>query len=451
LTRYSQYIKRINIFSDFIILNLCYIAMYYYKLEAYHPPFTFMLFYINFAWLFATSIIKPYDISRTSTFYIVLRSFLMLMAMHVLLVCAYYVFEQSQRYSREFLALFYLSVFVCMFVYRMIFHFAIKLARKRGMNYRNIVIITQKDNPVQVQDILDSRPEYGYRIRKIIDGSANLDELKQYCLSNNIHEIFYSISLVKHDTLAELMVFAEENLIRVRLIADFKWVTVRDLELEKIGTVPILKVHTTPLDNWDAQLIKRIFDIVFSSLVIAFLLSWLLPIIAIIIKLDSKGPAFFKQRRTGRDNQWFWCFKLRTMHLNDESDTLQATANDKRITRVGKFLRKSSLDELPQFFNVLIGDMSVVGPRPHMLKHTEDFSAELDNFMARHKIKPGITGLAQSKGYRGETSAFEMKKNRVKLDLFYINNWTFIFDLKIIFNTIISIIKQDSEPGKLLD
>ncbi|MBK8416564.1 MAG: hypothetical protein IPL22_19880 [Bacteroidetes bacterium] len=162
-----------------------------------------------------------------------------------------------------------------MFVYRLLFHYAIKLARKRGMNYRNIVIITQKDNPIQVQDILDSRPEYGYRIRKIINDNTQFDtdyheELKQYCLTNNIHEIFYSISLIKHDTLADLMVFAEENLIRVRLIADFKWVTVRDLELEKIGTVPILKVHTTPLDNWDAQLIKRIFDIVFSSLVIVF-------------------------------------------------------------------------------------------------------------------------------------------------------------------------------------
>ncbi len=182
---------------------------------------------------------------------------------------------------------------------------------------------------------------------------------------------------------------------------------------------------TTPLDEWDKQVLKRTFDIVFSLLVIVGLLSWLLPILAIIIKLDSKGNLFFKQKRTGRDNRTFWCYKLRTMYANEHSDTLQATKNDQRITRVGQFLRSSSLDELPQFFNVLIGDMSVVGPRPHMLKHTQDFSEELEKFMVRHQIKPGITGLAQSRGYRGETSGFEQKKNRVKLDLFYVKYWSF--------------------------
>lgn len=416
----------------------------------------FMLFYLNFSWMFSTSVIKPYDISRTSTFYFVLRSFIMLMAIHLLLVCAYYVFEQSQRYSREFLAILYGALFSTMFLYRLAFHFAIKYARKHGMNYRNIVVVTQNDNPVQVQSYLESRPEYGYRVKRVIhveepESTSWHDELKDYCLKNHIHEVFYSMSLVRYNTLADLMNFAEENLIRMRLIADFKWVTVRDLELEKIGAVPILKVHTTPLDNWDAQLAKRIFDVVFSLLVIVGLLSWLLPVLAIIIKLTSKGPVFFTQRRTGRDNQWFWCFKLRTMVVNAQSDTLQATENDSRITPFGKFLRKTSMDELPQFFNVLIGDMSVVGPRPHMLKHTEDFSAELNNFMARHKIKPGITGLAQSKGYRGETKELEKKKIRVKLDLFYINNWSFLFDLKIIFNTIIQIIKQDDEPQKITE
>ncbi len=407
-----------------------------------------MLFYINFAWFFATSMVKPYDISRTSSFYRVLRSSLFVLAVHVLLVCAYYVFEQAHRYSRELLLLMYTNLFIFIFLYKLLFHYAIKFARKNGMNYRNVVIVSQNDNPIQLQNFLSSHPEYGYRVKRVMDTNHPenenfMNEIKSYCIENGIHEIFYSMSAVNYESLAELMNFAEENLIRMRLIADFKWVTFRDLEMERIGDVPVMKVHTTPLDDWDKQLIKRIFDIAFSSIIIVTLLSWLLPILAILIKIDSKGPAFFRQRRTGRDNKWFWCFKLRTMYVNDQSDELQATENDERITPLGKFLRSSSLDEMPQFFNVLIGDMSVVGPRPHMLKHTQDFSVEVDKFMTRHKIKPGITGLAQSMGYRGETDEFEKKKNRVKLDLFYMNNWTFYFDMKIIVNTVVSILKPN--------
>jgi exopolysaccharide biosynthesis polyprenyl glycosylphosphotransferase len=249
--------------------------------------------------------------------------------------------------------------------------------------------------------------------------------------------------MVNYTALANLIHFAEENLIRVRLVADFRWVNFTDLEIERIGDIPVIKLHTTPLDNWNNQLLKRTFDILFSLLVIIGLLSWLLPLLAVAIKLDSRGPVFFRQKRTGRDNRSFWCLKLRTMHVNSESDSKQATRNDSRITKTGSFLRNSSLDELPQFFNVLLGDMSVVGPRPHMLKHTSEFNAEVDRFMERHKIKPGITGLAQSKGYRGETADFEKLKNRVKLDLFYVNNWSFLFDLQIIFATIRLIFKKD--------
>ena len=452
MTRYSQYIKRINIVSDLLLLNLCYILVFYYKFGAFHQPFSFMLVYINIAWFIATSAVNPYDISRTSSFYRVLRSSVLVLLVHILLVFAYYVFEQPHRYSRELLLLMYSSLFVVTFVYKLLFHFAIKYARKHGLNYRNIVIVTQNDNPVQLQSFITAHPEYGYRVKKVINAgdpqNANYHEdLKSYCLENGIHEIFYSMSLVNYDTLAELMSFAEENLIRMRLVADFKWVTFRDLEIEKMGDIPVMKVHTTPLDDWDKQLIKRIFDIVFSSIIIITLLSWLLPILAIMIKVDSRGPVFFRQRRTGRDNKWFWCYKLRTMYVNNESDTRQATQNDERITQFGHFLRNSSFDELPQFFNVLIGDMSVVGPRPHMLQHTIDFSAEVDNFMARHKIKPGITGLAQSKGYRGETDDTEKKKNRVKLDLFYVNNWSFFFDLQIIAETVVSLFRQPVRSG----
>jgi putative colanic acid biosysnthesis UDP-glucose lipid carrier transferase len=411
-----------------------------------------MLVYINVAWFFATSMVRPYDVSRSSSFYRVLRSSVLVLLAHILLVFAYYVFEQPHRYSRELLLMMYTSLFAVTFIYKLSFHLAIRYARKLGYNYRNVVIVTHDESPMQIQSYISHHPELGYRVLKVINVNDPrnhnfVEPLKEYCLENGVHEIFYSISLVNYDTLNDLMNFAEDNLIRMRLIADFKWMAFRDLEMEKLGGVPVMKVHTTPLDDWDKQLVKRIFDIVFSAVIIVGLLSWLLPILAIGIKVDSRGPVFFRQRRTGRDNKWFWCLKLRTMYVNDQSDTLQATANDQRITPFGRFLRNSSLDELPQFFNVFIGDMSVVGPRPHMLKHTADFAVEVENFMSRHKIKPGITGLAQSMGYRGETDEYEKKKNRLKLDLFYVNNWTFLFDLQIIGMTILSLFKPLGKGG----
>ncbi|WP_448636348.1 exopolysaccharide biosynthesis polyprenyl glycosylphosphotransferase [Pedobacter panaciterrae] len=184
---------------------------------------------------------------------------------------------------------------------------------------------------------------------------------------------------------------------------------------------------------------KRLFDVVFSSLVIIFILSWLYPLIAILIKMQSKGPVLFKQLRSGRNDEPFWCYKFRSMKVNDASDKKQATKDDDRITPIGKFLRRSSLDEMPQFFNVFMGSMSVVGPRPHMLKHTEEYKAIINQYMVRQFLKPGITGWAQVNGFRGETKATEDMENRVKCDIHYLENWDSMFDVKIIFMTVLNV------------
>src|SRR5688572_14796548 len=202
----------------------------------------FMLMYINIAWFVSTSIIKPYDVSRTSSFFRVLRSSIYVLLVHMLLVFAYYVFEQSHRYSREFLLVMYSGLFTLTFIYKLFFHLTVKYFRRKGWNYRNVVIVTQEDNPLQLQYFLSSHPEYGYRVNKVVhvnhpESGNNHEELKSYCVEHKIHEIFYSMSLVNYDTLADLMNFAEENLIRMRLIADFKWVTFRDLELERFGQI----------------------------------------------------------------------------------------------------------------------------------------------------------------------------------------------------------------------
>jgi putative colanic acid biosysnthesis UDP-glucose lipid carrier transferase len=207
------------------------------------------------------------------------------------------------------------------------------------------------------------------------------------------------------------------------------------VDVDYSGPTPILSIKKEPLEVTTNKIFKRAFDIIFSFFVITLVFSWLFPILAVLIKMGSKGSVFFIQKRSGIDNKEFNCMKFRTMVVNNESDTKQATSNDPRITKMGRFLRASNFDELPQFFNVLMGDMSVVGPRPHMVQHTYMYSKLIEPFMVRHWVKPGITGLAQAKGFRGETKDINQMLNRVKMDIFYIQNWSLSFDFKIIFQT----------------
>lgn len=236
---------------------------------------------------------------------------------------------------------------------------------------------------------------------------------------------------------------ADRYCIRLKFIPDFSGLGNHSFKAAHFNNFHVITPRNEPLQNGYNRLIKRVFDIVFSVSVVLFLLSWLYPIIAIIIKKQSKGPVLFKQLRTGKKNQSFWCYKFRSMTVNSESDSLQAQKEDARVTPIGKFIRRTSIDELPQFFNVLQGDMSVVGPRPHMLKHTQDYNEQINNFMVRHFVKPGITGLAQVSGFRGETKKVSDMKRRVNADIDYVQNWSLIKDIKICLLTIIVTLKGD--------
>jgi undecaprenyl-phosphate galactose phosphotransferase/putative colanic acid biosynthesis UDP-glucose lipid carrier transferase len=237
-------------------------------------------------------------------------------------------------------------------------------------------------------------------------------------------------------------------MVRIRYIPDFQQYTKASrvqISFYGNGNVPVLMLRKEPLEINLNRIIKNVFDFFFSLFVIIFMFSWLFPILVVIIKLNSKGPVFFVQKRTGRDNVPFNCYKFRTMYVNDGADKVQASQNDSRVTKVGSFLRRTSIDELPQFFNVLAGKMSVVGPRPHMLLHTEQYSELIDNFLVRHYAKPGITGWAQVNGYRGETKDLSDMEGRVEHDIWYIENWSFILDLKIIWKTIADVFQGDKK------
>jgi len=206
--------------------------------------------------------------------------------------------------------------------------------------------------------------------------------------------------------------------------------------MKSVRKLTMINPQEIPLDNLSARVFKRTFDIVVSSLSILFIFSWLFPIVILFIKLGSKGPIFFVQDRTGINNRIFKCIKFRSMRVNSNANIKQATLNDSRITRFGHIMRNSHIDELPQFFNVLIGQMSIVGPRPHMLKHTEVYSGLIKYYLVRHYVKPGITGWAQVSGYCGETDELWQMEKRVEYDMFYINNWYFLWDIKILWSTV---------------
>jgi putative colanic acid biosynthesis UDP-glucose lipid carrier transferase len=224
-----------------------------------------------------------------------------------------------------------------------------------------------------------------------------------------------------------LIDFADNNLKVLKFLPDNKEIYTKKMNYDYYGYLPILSLRSIPIDDPINQIIKRVFDIALSIFVLVFILTWLTPILAILIQLESKGPVFYKE---------FSCYKFRSMKPNPTAHIHQVTRGDTRITKVGKFIRKTSIDELPQFINVLFGDMSVVGPRPHMVSHTEMYAERIDKFMVRHFVKPGITGLAQVSGFRGEVETDDDIINRVKYDIFYVENWSLLLDIKILLLTI---------------
>jgi Undecaprenyl-phosphate glucose phosphotransferase len=328
-------------------------------------------------------------------------------------------------------------------LWRLVFVYTLGILRAKGYNLRKVVIIGSSQLSNRLVNHLRAHPEYGYYVHHTFSNtpkSQEVSELQKYILNHEIDELYCCLPTMDYDYLKYLIDFGHEHRVKVKLIGNLQGHLPGNLletpKPEWYGTIPVINVTSIPLDNWRNRFVKRLFDIAFSLLVIGFVFTWLLPVIAIAIKITSRGPVFFRQKRTGLNGREFVCWKFRTMRTNNDADTKQATKHDPRVTPIGAFLRKTSLDELPQFFNVLAGNMSVVGPRPHPIKLNEQYSSQIHKFNHRHSVKPGITGLAQAKGYRGETATFDKMNNRVRLDRLYVERWLFALDIKIIFLTL---------------
>lgn len=321
---------------------------------------------------------------------------------------------------------------------------------------KDLIIVGDGPAAEEIFQYCEDQTVRGYRFRGVFNESpiegplgerrmGDVEAAKAYAVQNRIDILYCALPGTRREQITDLMEFCERNTIRFRVIpsAESFIPVVKTSDLEFHGAVPVSKIRREPMDRPMNRVVKRAFDIVFSLSVIVLVFSWLFPLLAVLVKLSSRGPVFFKQMRLGRDNKEFVCWKFRSMRMNDQADTKQATKNDPRVTAVGRFLRKSNLDEMPQFLNVLMGQMSVVGPRPHPIRLNQQYREIIDKYMVRHFVLPGITGWAQVNGFRGETRTPELMERRVELDVWYLENWSFLLDLRIVVKTVTNMFGKD--------
>ena len=329
-------------------------------------------------------------------------------------------------------------------LYRLTLDSVLEKYRATGGNILRCLVIGQNSHVENLYNEILEHPELGYRCDGVYSFDSKNKSISAPYLGKFVDlnesdlyifdRIFFSQKL-KISNQEKIIKTADSLNIKVSLIPELAFYDFKNFFISKISTVPYVSINTLPLDNFFNLTIKRVFDIVFSTLIIILILSWMIPIFGLFIKLGSKGPVFFMQKRDGYKGVHFKCIKFRTMVVNSNADSKWANDNDSRLTRFGKFLRLTTLDEMPQFLNVLFGDMSVVGPRPHPIKLNKEYQDLIEGFNKRHRFKPGITGLAQSLGYSGFVSSSKDMSDRVKMDVFYFKNWNLILDFKIVYKT----------------
>ncbi len=443
--RYSGYLRPISYAIDLFIIQV----MAYYLFFSLSINFNF-LFFTTAVWIFMSLKSNFYEIYRYTQ---VVKIFSLIgkqMGLFVLVVFAFFGFYNQFSIHTNTVFKYVIYTFLLITASKLTIYYLLKKYRTvLGGNYRNTVIIGKNKKTEQLEKFFKDNPEYGYQLQKVFDlrgdEKVEIEDCFEFIQKNEVDEIYSSVAELTNREILMLIDFADNNLKILKFLPDNKEIYTKKLEFDYYGYLPILSLRKIPIQEPFNLFIKRVFDIFISLFVIVGVLSWLTPILAILIKLDSKGPVFFKQKRNGLDYEEFFCYKFRSMKPNPVADLYQVTKGDERITRIGKFLRKTSIDELPQFINVLKGDMSVVGPRPHMVSHTHMYAERIDKFMVRHFIKPGITGLAQVSGYRGEVETDDDIINRVRLDIFYLENWSLLLDLKIVFQTVYNALKGEDK------
>jgi Undecaprenyl-phosphate glucose phosphotransferase len=442
----SSFLKAFFFLFDVIVLNVSIVFSFYLSdnlfLSSSKESFIYLTIYSNLSWLFLTMVSAPYSIANGWPVLKILKNHLAFFLIHSVIIASLVIFF-NRHYSAYQIVLLYTLFSALFFIYRLIFFLFQKLVSPE-IAHRNFLIIGRNSLGIRVREFYLMHPELRYKFKGYVDFdgvSISFPDIDRLHNSEVIHEIFCCAPSITNSDLHQLIDFGLNSLIKVKIIREVNPTAGQTIQLQKFDQRPGIDIPIVHVDEPFNRILKRGFDICFAGFVTLSILSWLVPIIGILIKLDSKGPVFFIQQRKGRRNVSFGCIKFRTMRQNNEADSKQISKSDSRVTRFGSFLRRSSLDEVPQFFNVLLGDMSVVGPRPQMPAHYDQYSGVVEDFMSRHYVKSGITGLAQCMGYRGEIRDITDMENRIRLDRYYIENWSFWLDIKIVFLTVISLIR----------
>lgn len=433
---------------DILLINL--IVYLVYDKQYFNVYF---LSYISFFWLITSAVFNFYKLYRFTR---ILMVFKLLVKQFLVFIFGYFayfgIFNEGDIVNNQLLIL--LTIITTVSVVKFSWVFLLKKYRSLGNNFRTTIVIGFDNSTKDIIKLFKSKSNFGYKylgffsnkIYKNNEYLGGVDVVFDYAQKHVVDEIYCSLSSLNKKQIKKINKYAIDQQITLKLIPDSIELYSKNQSVEYYdNSLMILNVNKLPFDFAENFYFKRIFDILFSLLVCVFILSWLIPILWLLVKLESKGPLIFKQGREGIQGTEFICYKFRSMKINKLSDKIHATKNDVRVTKVGAFLRKTSMDELPQFLNVLLGDMSVVGPRPHLETLSLEYQKDVVDYLKRHIVKPGITGLAQVGGYRGEIKKKSDIKNRVRLDIFYIENWSFFLDIKIILQTVLNVFKGEEK------
>lgn len=448
--RYSRYFKTFVILLDMILVAAVFCFHYFRNFEVKYDSETMeqnllSIVLLCFFWLLLSGRTKLYHIPRNVTYTIFLERILI----HVFFFFLGVVL-MGKVSNNDFLKTerFYLAGILLLLVIpiKSFIFFFLKYLRSKGINHRNIMFIGESASSDILRDIIRQRKDYGFKIYDYSSDYTDFAKIIKFWKDNGIHTIFLPSEHCLEKSFENILFKqAELNKVRISLVPNIIQNDFFEYEFNYIETVPILSQAKYPLDFFTNLTTKRIFDIAFSTVVLVGICSWLFPIIILLIKLnDARGAVFFIQKRYGYHDEVFNCLKFRTMKSENNKFDKTTAVDDDRITKIGKFLRKTSLDELPQFINVLMGTMSIVGPRPHMLLVDDFYKPKISRYSLRSMVKPGITGLAQVSGLRGDEGDMNIgMKKRILADSFYVRNWSFSMDIVIILKTVFLLIVGD--------
>ena len=445
---------------DLLVLNLLYLlcqfifskGINYQLIDAYIMYWTIS----NAIWLVLSFFLRTYSEKVIMNFQTFIKRTIQVYLLWIIFIMFYLYFTRELVISRWYIVSTIGSFGAGLLINRFIYLGLNRYFRTSDFLVKKVLILGYNETAKKLAKYFE---EDGLNTQLLgyVENEENVRELSNYPILSevkntlqiakelNVEEIFSTITPEQNKSIYQLMHQSEKECIRFKIVPNLSLFITRDVHIEYFGDLPILSLRSEPLDDVGNRIKKRTLDIVVSLFAIVFILSWLLPLLGLLIWIESGSPIFFKQLRTGKNKKPFLCWKLRSMSSNADADLVQATKDDMRVTRIGKFLRKTSLDEFPQFINVFRGEMSLVGPRPHMVKHTSDYSKIVDEYMIRQFIKPGITGWAQVNGFRGEITNPEQIQMRVNKDVWYLENWTLWLDIQILFLTVYHVFIGDKK------